>query len=162
MFLVGTFQLTIDAKNRLSIPYKIRRKLHERQDGHSFYVLPGQRLGTLAFYPEMYFEDLRPVPPAESLSEQTHRWRQFEYSQCDLLEPDGQGRILIPERILKRAGIGKEVTLIGVQDHLELWNREEFEGFENGQWDSYAENRAKAMQELKQFVTPVVVRHTDS
>jgi MraZ protein len=149
VFLVGTYELTIDAKNRLSIPFAIRRKLDERRDGHSFYVLPGQRQGTLALYPEVYFEGLRPVPPAESLSEDTHRWRQFEFSQCALLDPDGQGRVLIPERLLKRAGLGKEVTLIGVQDHLELWDRRTHEEFENGQWAQYAENRAKAMQELR-------------
>ncbi|MFH1746307.1 MAG: hypothetical protein ABIG44_04610 [Planctomycetota bacterium] len=155
MFLVGTYELTIDAKNRLSIPYKIRRKMDDRRDGRSFYVLPGQRQGTLALYPEVYFEDLRPVPPAESLSDETHEWRQFEYSQCDLLDPDSQGRILIPDRILKRAELGKEVTLIGVQDHLEIWDRQEYEAFESGQWGSYTEKRAEAAKELKQFTKPV-------
>ena len=149
MFLVGTYELTVDAKNRLSVPFNIRRKLEE----HSFYVLPGLRKGTLALYPEGYFERLRPVPPAESLSSATHEWRQFEYSQCALVDPDSQGRVLLPDRLLKRAGIGKDVTLIGVQDHLELWNREDFEAFENSQWSGLAENRAQAMDELKAYAT---------
>ena len=152
MFLVGTYELTIDAKNRLSIPFNIRRKLDPNKDGQSFYVLPGLRSGTLALYPEAYFEGLRPVPPAEKLSEQAHAWRQFEYSQCALLDSDSQGRILLPERLLKRAGIVKEVTLIGVQDHLELWSRRDFEDFENGQWQNVPQNRARAMEELRAFV----------
>ena len=41
--------------------------------------------------------------------------------------PDKQGRVLLPDKILKRAGILKEVTLIGVRDHLELWNRADWE-----------------------------------
>ena len=154
MFLVGTYELTIDAKNRLSIPFNIRRKLDGRRDGHAFYVLPGLRHGTLALFPEEYFERLRPVPPAESLSESTHQWRQFEYSQCGLLDSDSQGRVLIPDRLIKRVGLGKEVTLIGVQDHLELWSRKDFEEFENSQWDGLADNRAKAMAELKEFARP--------
>jgi MraZ protein len=68
-----------------------------------------------------------------------------------LLETDNQGRILLPDRLLKRAGIEKEVTLIGVQDHLELWNRRDFEEFENSQWEHLAENRARALQELRAF-----------
>jgi MraZ protein len=150
VFLVGTYELVIDAKNRLSIPFPIRRKLTE----HSFYVVPGYRPRTLALYPERYFEELRPVPPVEALSDHALQWRQFEYSQCALLEPDGQGRILLPERLLRRAGIGRNVVLIGVQDHLELWNRDDFEQFEQSQWQSLAENRARAMQELKEFVKP--------
>ena len=33
----------------------------------------------------------------------------------------------IPPKIVKRAALGKEVTLIGVRDHLELWNRADWE-----------------------------------
>jgi MraZ protein len=153
VFLAGTYELTIDAKNRLSIPFNIRRKLDERRDGQSFYVVPGQRQGTLALYPEVYFERLRPVLREESLSDETHRWRQFEFSQCALLDPDAQGRILLPERTLKRVGVGKDVVLIGVQDHLELWDRKQFEDFENEQWARFSENRAKAMQELRALTT---------
>ncbi len=158
MFLVGTYELTIDAKNRLSVPFSIRRKLEE----HSFYVLPGLRHGTLALYPEKYFERLRPVPPAESLSPGTHEWRQFEYSQCALVDPDNQGRILLPERLLRRTGIDKEVVLIGVQDHLELWNRAEFEAFEQAQWQNVDKNRAQAMEELKVYASPVAVAASGS
>ncbi len=150
MFLVGTYELVIDAKNRLSIPFNIRRKLDE----HAFYILPGEKPRTLALYPEAYFERLRPVPPAEALSTEAHSWRQFEYSQCALLDPDSQGRVLIPERLLQKAGIGKEVTLIGVQDHLELWNRSDFEEFEQHGWGGLPENRKRAMQELKTFAAP--------
>lgn len=154
MFLAGTYELTIDAKNRLSIPFNIRRKLDPNRDGHSFYVLPGARKGTLALYPEVYFEQLRPVPREETLSDDTQGWRRFEFSQCALLEPDAQGRILLPERALKKVGVGKDVVLIGVQDHLELWDRAQFEEFEKEQWARFSENRAKAMQELRTLTSP--------
>lgn len=149
MLLAGRFEQTIDAKNRLSIPFAIRRKLNPEQDGHSFYVLPGQRQGTVALYAEKYFEGMRPLLPEETVSEETHEWRQFEYSQCVLLDPDSQGRILIPEHLLKRAGIGKEVMLTGAEDHLVLWDRKDFEEFENSQWERFSENRSKAMRELR-------------
>ena len=151
MFFVGTFDGTIDAKNRLSIPYQIRRKLDERRDGHGFYVMPGPRRDTLALYPEAYFERQETALAGEGLSEEARVWCQFEYSQCALLDPDGQGRVLLPERLLKRTGIGKELKLIGVRDHLEVWNRSDFEAFENGQWDNYPEAQARAMHERRAF-----------
>lgn len=150
MFFVGMYELTIDAKNRLSIPHAIRSKMNCDTDGRSFYVVPGQRRGTLAIYPERYFEQTRAAFPAdEQLSGEGYEWRQFEYSQSALLDPDSQGRILVPERLLKRAGIGREVTLIGVQDRLELWSRADFDEFQDGKWPQYPQHRAAAMKELR-------------
>lgn len=150
MFLAGTFELTIDSKNRLSIPFAIRRKLNEDRDGHSFYVIPGRRRGTLALYAEKYYERMRAdIPADDALSDEAYGYRQFEYSQSALLDPDGQGRVLIPERLLSRAGLEKEVVLIAVRDHLELWRRDEFEQFESQMWPVYPEERSKAVQEMK-------------
>lgn len=150
MFLAGTYELTIDGKNRLSVPFAIRRKLSEERDGHSFYVVPGRRPGTLTFYPEKYYEALRAdLPGDDALSDEAFAYRQFESSQSALLDPDGQGRVLIPERLLAKAGIGKDVVLIAVRDHLELWNRAAFEEFEAAMWAEYPQQRAKAMSEMK-------------
>ena len=65
MFLAGTHELTIDSKKRLSIPFVIRKKLDGERDGHSFYVVPGRRRGTLALYAEKYYERLRADLPAD-------------------------------------------------------------------------------------------------
>jgi MraZ protein len=43
------------------------------------------------------------------------------------IEWDKQGRILFPEKFLKRSGVGKDVTLLGVRDHLEVWARADWE-----------------------------------
>lgn len=154
MFLTGTYELTIDNKNRLSIPFAIRRKLDGERDGHAFYVVPGRRRATLALYPERYYEKLRADLPADDeLSDEAFGYRQFESSQSALLDPDSQGRILIPERLLRRAGLDKEVTLIAVRDHLELWRRADFEAFEAQMWADYPERRARATDEMKQIAS---------
>ncbi len=149
MFLAGTHELTIDAKNRLSIPVAVWRSLDESH-GRSLYILPGRRRSTLSLYPEKYYQRLRADLPADdALSDDAYAYRQFEYSQSALLDPDSQGRVLIPERLLQRAGIGRDVVLIAVRDHLELWNRADFEAFEGSIWPSYPELRARAVDEMK-------------
>ena len=63
--------------------------------------------------------------------------------------PDGQGRIVLPEGLRARAGIGDkgaEVLLVGVGHHLEIWDRRRHEG-QRGTRDVDA--AAKAMQTLK-------------
>ena len=154
MLLSGWFELTIDSKNRVSIPHPCRAKLNADTDGRSFYVLPGHRRGTLAIYPDRYFESLRHRPPPPSNAEVVHEWRQFEFSQTFLIDPDSQGRILIPERLLKRAGIGKEVTLIGVEDHLELWPRETYDAFVAEKWPDYPKQRNDAEEEFERRNPP--------
>lgn len=150
MFFVGTYEQTVDAKNRLSVPFPIRSKMNVDADGRGFYVLPGQRPGTLALYPERYFEQTRRlIPPPEALSDELIAWRQFELAHCFLLDPDDQGRVLLPQKLLTLAGIPREVTLIGVQDHLEIWNRADFEAFQTANWPTYPQQRAKAMAELR-------------
>jgi MraZ protein len=162
MFFVGMFELTVDSKNRLSIPYSIRSKLNPDEDGRSFYVLPGHTPQTLVVYPDRYFERLRgSPPPLEDLSTDACEWRQFEFSQGALLDPDNQGRILIPERLLKRAGIGREVTLIGVQDHMELWGREQYEAFQDRTWPNYPQQRAKAAKELRELAAARSVERSE-
>lgn len=150
MFFVGTYDLSIDNKNRLSIPYAIRTKLDPDADGLFYYVVPGERKGTLALYPDKYFERRHAeLPEAKDVSATAYEWMQFQFSQSALCEPDNQGRILIPERLLKRAGIGNEAMLIGVRDHLELWDRKDFEAFEEGKWPAYPEHRKQAQEEVE-------------
>ena len=153
MFLAGTYELTIDAKNRLSIPFAVRRELTEETDGHAFWLTPGRRPGTLTLIPKKHFEQLRAHrPDDESLSEEAFAYRQWEDSQSVLLDPDAQGRVLIPERLLKAVGIEKEVALVGRGDRLELWHRGRYESFAGEMWADYPTRRARAMDEEKKLL----------
>lgn len=146
MILTGTYDLAIDPKNRLSIPFMIRRKLCPQEHGIAFYALPGRTPGTLALYPEKTYEAARAnEPPDDQLSDDEYAWRQFMYSQTALLDPDSQGRILIPQRLLEQAGLEKEVVMTGVKDHLELWRRDAFATFTGGMWSQYTERRPRAV-----------------
>ena len=63
---------------------------------------------------------------------------------------DKQGRVLLPDKMLKRAGIGKDVTLAGVKDHMELWNRSEWEDERDALLRRRAEIALKARQARQQ------------
>lgn len=152
MFFVGAYELTIDAKNRVSVPFAVRSKMNADAEGRGFYVVPGRRPRTLAIYTEKHFEKMRQgLPAADQLSDAAYEWRQWESAVAAFVDPDQQGRLLIPDRLLKKAGIGREVTLTGVQDHLEIWNRSDFEAFEDEKWPSYAQERAKAVTEMNRL-----------
>ena len=51
------------------------------------------------------------------------------FARAQRLEIDKSGRVRIPKELAALAGIRKEVVLVGVRDHIELWDKQH--------WDSY-------------------------
>ena len=125
--LVGKYDLTLDEKHRLLIPAEIRRELKPQRDGQALYVAVGENAKAW-LYPEIYFDGLAAqmrqtiLPGPERLA-----FDQWFFSNARKLEWDKQGRVLIPDSTLQRTGTKKQITLIGCRDHLEIWNRADWE-----------------------------------
>lgn len=128
--LFGEYELTIDDKNRLLVPAEIRRAI-PAEFGEAFFVTimesGGRRVPWL--YPEKYYEELVTQLPADvTPGDDSLALDQLLFAMTSKLPWDKQGRILIPDKTLKRGSIaGRDVTLIGARDHLELWNRADWE-----------------------------------
>jgi MraZ protein len=127
LLLFGEYDLNIDEKSRLLVPSEIRRQIDPERDGEAFFVITGvNRVPWM--YPERYYEELVSRRPAElTPTEYVLAFDQLNFALASRVEWDKAGRVLIPDKTLKRAGLQKEVTLIGVRDHLELWNRKDWE-----------------------------------
>lgn len=152
MPLLGTHELTIDQKNRLSIPVAVWRSMDKERDGDAFYLLPGRRPNTLYLVPEKtYDRECLQVPPLDQLSDETYEYMQFVRSNSVKLDADSQGRVLLPERMLRLAGLSKSVALCGIGDRMELWNASEHEEFSKAQWTGYATKRAAAVAEIQKI-----------
>ncbi|HEX4055530.1 MAG TPA: hypothetical protein VHX86_14795 [Tepidisphaeraceae bacterium] len=122
-FFFGAHPLTIDPKNRLLIPSQIRKRIDVEAEGNRLFVT--LRNSVPWFYPSGFYTRLLnlQVGPDLSPSEELLDYEHYKLSLAEELEWDGQGRVVLPDDMLKSANIGKEVTLIGSKDHLELWNR---------------------------------------
>ena len=59
----------------------------------------------------------------DPLSSDGRRIRRHFFSGASQGELDKQGRLVIPATLLEAAGITREVTVAGVSDHLEIWDR---------------------------------------
>ena len=62
------------------------------------------------------------------------------------MELDNQGRLLLNERLRKRAGLKDQITLIGVRDHIELWNTENWEQYLSDHMSQYQKQVSQARQ----------------
>ena len=120
--LIGQFELLLDDKNRLLIPADLRRSIPPEM-GESFYLTMGINRVPW-FWCEKVYENLVMDVPADMIpGEDELAFNQMIFGLASRAGWDKQGRLLVPDQMLKRASIGKEVTLVGVKDHLELWDR---------------------------------------
>ena len=125
--LSGEHYLMLDEKNRLLVPSEIRKSLVPERDGDAFFLVVGQNRKPW-LYTEKYYEFLVSSGEQQLMpNEDVLAFNQYYFAMASRQELDKAGRILIPEKTLQRTGIKREVTLIGAKDHLEVWNRPEWE-----------------------------------
>ncbi|HEY2585471.1 MAG TPA: hypothetical protein VGI81_06900 [Tepidisphaeraceae bacterium] len=131
LLLIGEHELNIDEKNRLLIPSEIRKSMNSERDGDAFFLVLGLNRKPW-LYPERYYEQLVfQAQPEITPGEEQLDFAHANFALASRLEWDSQGRLLIPEKTLRRTELSREVTLIGAGDHLEIWNRSD--------WDSRRE-----------------------
>lgn len=144
--LFGEYELTIDEKNRMLVPAEVRKALVPERDGEAFFLVMGVNR-MLWMYPEKYYEELVAQDPTDILpGEEALAFDQMHFGMTSRLEWDKQGRVLIPEKTLRRTDLKRDVTLIGVRDHLELWDRDEWNTHREELLNRRAEVALKAKQ----------------
>ncbi len=123
LLFTGIYEHAIDAKQRLAIPSDIRDRLNASQDGQAFYVTVGEG-PTLCVYTERGFERrAEELETSELTPDEVLEYEQVLFGLSRRVELDKQGRIRIPEQLLRMADPGKEVILLGAKDHLQVHPR---------------------------------------
>jgi MraZ protein len=117
--LLGEYEHTIDEKNRLTLPAKFRQAFDEGL------VLTRGIERCLSAYPSSNWADtiesrLRELDPLSREGRLMHR---YFFSGASEAELDKQGRVMVPGPLGEYAGLGKEVVVVGIHDHLEIWDR---------------------------------------
>lgn len=142
MLLTGTFVRSLDDKQRFAIPKSLRDALGHPSTSVMF-MAPGTD-GSLALYTETAFSHMAEQLGSDSPTAQDVRaFSRLFYAQAQRVEIDRQGRIRVPVELARLADLEGEIVLLGVRDHLELWNRSRWEGYlarQQGRYDEIAEN----------------------
>ncbi|KXL53349.1 protein MraZ [Anaerotignum neopropionicum] len=125
MFL-GEFQHSIDSKGRLIVPAKFREDL-----GENFVVTKGLD-NCLFAYPKsewaIFEEKLKQLPLTNSGARKFVRFFFAGAIECDI---DNQGRINLPANLREYAGLRKDVVSIGVNNRVEIWNKDSWSEYNN-------------------------------
>ncbi len=123
--LVGTYDFTLDAKNRVAVPARLRPVFAE-----GIYLSRGLDRCLAGRTPEAFEEYLEEeVAGTSSMDRRSRGLLRFHTADAVFQELDSQGRVTIPARLLQFAGIAKDVTIIGARDHIEIWERTAWEEY---------------------------------
>ena len=112
---VGEYHHSLDAKKRLFIPAKFRELL-----GEDFAVSRTNEKCLLLFSAEGWSQYVSRL--LEGLPADTKRLSRKVFSQTTYATPDAQGRIIIPANLYEQAELEKNVAIIGVGNHVEIWS----------------------------------------
>jgi MraZ protein len=140
---LGTHEPRLDDKGRLILPAKFRDEL-----AGGLVVTKGQER-CLNVWPTAEFalitERLRLAPVANKAARDYQRLL-FAGASDEI--PDKQGRVTIPAALRAYADLDRACTVIGANDHVEIWNTEN--------WTAYEAAKEEAFSDLSEEVLPGV------
>lgn len=137
---IGEYQHTIDPKGRIIIPAKFRDQLGETM------IVTRWLDGCLALYTmdqwQQVFENLKKLPSTKREARMYTHMIMSKAAECEL---DSQGRIRIPGHLSAEASLTKNCVLVGVSDHVEIWDKE--------RWDAYYATASENFEEIAESLT---------
>jgi MraZ protein len=133
LFLFGHYPAAIDTKHRVLVPAPIRRRINPESHGKDFFLVIGENRRPWLF-PNKFYEELAGSKRSElTPGPETAEFDRMNFGMAQFVELDAQGRILVPMHSLEWMGLekAKEIYLVGVRDHIELWDKAEWENERN-------------------------------
>lgn len=119
--LIGEYNYSIDAKGRVNFPVKLRESL-----GNRFIIAKGLGDNCLFVYSidewHIVEEKIKALPLSKARNLQ-----RFFFASAIEIEPDKQGRIVIPLNLREYSGLLKDVMIIGASTHCEIWSKENWD-----------------------------------
>ena len=120
--LMGKYNNSIDAKNRMIVPAKCRDDL-----GYKCVLTTGEDM-CLYIYPmcewEKVREKLSSLPTSDKVIRAFVRKKLSNAVECEI---DKQGRMTLPVELREFAGIEKDIVTVGMIDKLEVWSKQEWD-----------------------------------
>lgn len=139
----GSYEYSIDSKGRINIPAKLKKSVSP--EANEMFTITRGFEKCLYVYPQDEWNKLEDSIRALTPTNSQHRFfMRLLLEQAVESTLDGQSRITIPKNLLLFAGIENEVLILGVLEHIEVWNP--------GDYKKYLASQEKSYEEVAQTV----------
>jgi MraZ protein len=152
--LLGEYRHTIDAKNRVIVPQKLREMGVPEELWSTFILTRGPEGCIFVYTPEGWERLARSIIEGSTLpSKELRRFERSFSAAANHCTCDAQGRIVLPDKLRAYAGLKRDVVWVGVIERAELWDAERWDAYEREQMPKFEETFEK-MVERTRGVTP--------
>ncbi|HOI44644.1 MAG TPA: hypothetical protein PLX50_03425 [Candidatus Aminicenantes bacterium] len=126
--LIGSYPARLDASGRVKIPQKFREAI-EAQHGREVFIT-SLNDESIQIYPLPVWEQLTGIANegALHLRPDVRRFMLRVNRKGARNEIDSKGRVLINQILRQKANLQEEVEVIGLNNHLEIWNKDILDG----------------------------------
>ena len=134
----GEYPSTIDDKNRIIIPAKLRQAAGP--DGEAGYYVTRGVEDCIVIQTASRFEQTS-AATADQRIRQTQAGRMLEralFSKAEFAKCDKQGRFMLPTWLLDNLHIGRQVVIVGVNDRIEVWD--------SARWDAVIKEAERQLE----------------
>jgi len=125
MNVSGEIDVTLDEKNRLTLPAEFRKEIPDSAVKISKGIKKFLQLLTFEKWEEEFGNKIK--DNTDLYSEEDFNLRQKYIGSTREVKIDNAGRILIPPRLLSYAGITKDCVVVGMGEMLAIWDAETYE-----------------------------------
>jgi MraZ protein len=132
----GEQQTVLDDKGRITVSRKFRETMSVL--GHVLWYMTRGYDGAIFVFPKEEWDKIREQASSHStMDAQAIDFRRMFFGSVAEVQPDRQGRLMVPSHLREYAGLGKEAALIGVGDHLELWSKDRWRAYQDSKEQEY-------------------------
>ncbi len=144
-FFKGQEVFSIDNKGRVNIPAKMRKALSPEAND-TFIITRGADKCVVAYPLNEWKKYEEQYAKLDQFDEKNRFFLRVILAWSEETEIDAQQRISLSKKYLDFAGIEGKVTIVGMIDHIEFWNPEEFDRYISTYNESYENVAAQVMK----------------
>jgi MraZ protein len=119
---LGQHRYQMDAKGRIALPSRFHDAF-----GKEMFVILGRDAGLWAYAEEDWHRVSEAIQSNPLSSRRELNRARAVYGNAELVKVDAQGRVVLPQVLRERAALDREVVVLGVADHLEIWPASEWD-----------------------------------
>ncbi len=143
----GEYLCKLDEKGRFLVPGPMRERLEREGNGVVFLKGPEQALWA---YSPVEWEKVLERTRAKLDEDQSRLFMHFVVAEAGTSDVDKAGRILIPGKLRKLIPVedDQEIVMVGLYNHLEIWNPAQWRRYVSTSEDRYEQNLSKILNLL--------------
>ncbi len=130
--LLGLHRYQLDGKGRIALPAKYREPFAE-----GVYLTLGQDGCPFAFPAPEWQRRSAEVRNRPLAGQRARAYARMFFANAERVDLDGQGRLLIPQKLRSQVGLDREAVVTGVYDRLDIWASEAWDRYQQLHAGSY-------------------------